>query len=66
LLFIPSFFYGIEIIFLVTSFFFLHLILGLNAILNDYLHNKTSKTLVITLVRLISFEFLRYILELII
>lgn len=66
LLFLPSFFYGIEIIFLIVSFLFIHLTLGLKAVLNDYLHDRNSKTLIIVLIRLTSFEFLRYILELLI
>ncbi len=64
LLLLPSLFYDIEVIFLVTSFLFIHLTLGLKGILSDYLHDKTSKILIIVLVRLTSFEFLRYILEL--
>jgi len=55
--------YDIEILFLFSSFLFIHLVLGLKTILNDYLHNKTSKEFLMLLVRLANFEFLRYILE---
>lgn len=63
LLILPFFFYDIEILFLLISFLFVHLLLGLKTVLSDYLHNKSSKILLVLLARLSSFEFLRYILE---
>lgn len=63
LLILPFLLYDIEILFLLSSFLFVHLLLGLKTILNDYLHNKTSKLFLVLLVRLANFEFLRYILE---
>nr|UVF63024.1 succinate:cytochrome c oxidoreductase subunit 4 [Synarthrophyton patena] len=52
-----------EIVFLLTSFLFLHLTLGLKIILNDYLHNKKILIIFLILIRLCNFECLRYILE---
>ena len=66
LLVLPFILYDIEIFFFFNAFLIIHLTIGLNAILNDYLHNKNSKVLLIILTRLSSFEFLRYILEFII
>ena len=63
LLLIPSFFYDIEVVFLISSFLVLHLTFGLKTIVNDYLHNKTLKIFLSVLVRLTSLELLRYILE---
>lgn len=64
LMLLPSFFYDLEVIFLINSFLILHLTYGLKTIINDYLQDQTLKLLLIILVRLSSFEFLRYILEL--
>lgn len=66
LLLFPSFFYDIEVLFLLISFLVNHLSIGLKTIFSDYLHNKLSKTFLIILIRLASFEFLRYILELLV
>nr|WDA66151.1 succinate:cytochrome c oxidoreductase subunit 4 [Lithothamnion corallioides] len=63
ILILPAFFIDIEIFFLLISFVFLHLTIGLKSIVNDYLHNKKSKLFLIILIRLCNFEFLRYILE---
>nr|YP_009138138.1 succinate:cytochrome c oxidoreductase subunit 4 [Calliarthron tuberculosum]AKG26268.1 succinate:cytochrome c oxidoreductase subunit 4 [Calliarthron tuberculosum] len=63
LLLFPVLLYDFEIIFLIFPFLFLHLTLGLKSILNDYLHNKNSKTFLLLLVRICSFEFVRYVLE---
>ena len=66
LLTVPSFLYDVEILFLVISFLVIHLTMGLKTIFQDYLHDKTSKVLLITLMRVTSLEFLRSILELLI
>ena len=66
LLILPSIFYDIEIFFLLNAFLVVHLTTGLKAVLNDYLHYKNSKIALIILIRISSFEFLRYILEFII
>lgn len=63
LLLIPFIFYDMEILFLLSSFLILHLTHGLKTIVNDYLQNYTLKVLLLLLVRLSSFEFLRYMLE---
>ena len=63
LLLIPSFFYDLEILFMISSFLILHLILGLKTVINDYLQDLTLKIFLLILVRLSSFEFLRYLLE---
>lgn len=63
LLVIPFFFYDLEVLFLLSAFLVVHFSLGLSGILNDYLHNKTLKVFLITLIRLLNFEFLRYTLE---
>ncbi len=63
LLLIPSFFYDFEILFMISSFLILHLILGLKTIINDYLQDLTLKIFLVILVRLLSFEILRYMLE---
>ncbi len=60
---LPSFFYDIEIFFLISSFLILHLIIGLKTIINDYLQSLTLKIFLSVLVRLSSFEFFRYMLE---
>nr|WDA66137.1 succinate:cytochrome c oxidoreductase subunit 4 [Phymatolithon calcareum] len=63
ILILPSFFIDLEGLFLLSSFIFLHLTLGLKAIINDYLHDRKSKMLLLTFIKLCSFEFLRYVLE---
>ena len=63
LLIIPSFVYDIEILFLVSSFLILHLTFGLKTVINDYLQNKTLQVFLLILIRLLSFEFLRYTFE---
>lgn len=63
---LPSLFYDLEIIFFIISFLFVHLTIGLKTVLNDYLHSKISKVLLLLLIRLSSLEFLRYILELLV
>ena len=63
LLLIPSLVYDLEILFLLSSFLTLHLILGFKTIINDYLQDLTLKIFLVVLVRLSSLEFLRYILE---
>lgn len=64
LLFIPSVWYDVEIMFLISPFLILHFTFGLKTVVNDYLHNSTLKILLLVLVRLLSLEFLRYTLEL--
>ena len=66
LLSFPSFFYDIEVIFFIISLLILHITLGLQTTLNDYLHNKRVKILLVVLTRLASLELLRYVLELLI
>ena len=66
LLLIPSFLYDIEIIFLLSSFLFIHLAIGLKMIIRDYLHNKVSKIFLLVMIRLSSLELLKYSLELLI
>lgn len=63
LLLIPSFFFDLEILFMISSFLILHLILGLKTIINDYLQDLTLKIFLVILIRLLSFEILRYMLE---
>lgn len=63
LLSLPAFFIDIEVFFLLISFIFFHLTIGLKNVINDYLHNKKLKLFLITLIRLYNFEFLRYTLE---
>lgn len=63
LLALSFFAYDVEILFLLLSFLFIHFLSGLKTILNDYIHNKTSKIFLFLLVRLTNFEFLRYVLE---
>jgi succinate dehydrogenase hydrophobic anchor subunit len=66
LLLFPSFVYDLEIMFLIFPFLFVHLTIGLKTTFQDYLHNQTSKILLLVLIRLTSLEFLRYSLELLI
>lgn len=63
LLFLPSLLYDIEIMFLVSPFLILHFTFGLKTVINDYLQNQTLKIFVLTLIRLLNLEFLRYTLE---
>lgn len=63
ILFLPSMFYDLEIIFLIFTFILLHLNLGLKSILNDYLHSKKTKVFLLSLIRVCNFEFTRCILE---
>ena len=60
---IPFFFYDIEIIFLISSFLFLHFGSGLKIILKDYFHNANLIIIVIFFLRVLEIEFLRYALE---
>ena len=60
---VPFFFYDLEILFFVSSFLFLHFNSGLKTILKDYFHNLNLVILIITFLRLLSLEFLRYTLE---
>ena len=63
LLLIPSLVYDLEILFLLSPFLILHLIVGFKTIINDYLQDLTLQIFLVILVRLLSLEFLRYILE---
>ena len=63
LLFLPSFLYDIEIMFLISPFLILHFTFGLKTIASDYLQNQTLKIFLLTLIRLLNLEFLRYTLE---
>ena len=65
LLLIPSLFVDLEISFFCLAFIFLHIKLGLKTIILDYIHNRKTKVLYLTLLRLSSIEILRYALELI-
>nr|AYR06617.1 succinate:cytochrome c oxidoreductase subunit 4 [Renouxia sp.] len=60
---IPVFLFDLEIIFLLYSFLFLHMSLGLKTITGDYVHNKKLKYFFLILVRLCNFELIRCILE---
>nr|YP_009511957.1 succinate dehydrogenase subunit 4 [Melanthalia intermedia]AXI97884.1 succinate dehydrogenase subunit 4 [Melanthalia intermedia] len=55
----------IEIIILISGFLLLHINLGLQTILNDYIHIKRIKITLLILTRLSNIEVSRYILELI-
>lgn len=63
LLFIPSFLFDLEIIFCLSSFIILHLIIGLKTIIMDYLQNYTLKIFLVILIRLSNLELLRYTLD---
>jgi len=63
ILIIPCFFYDTEVLLLVCSFLILHFTIGLKTIVSDYLQNLTIKVYLSVLIRLSSFEFLRYTLE---
>ena len=56
----------IEITLLVFGFLLLHISLGLNTIVSDYIHIKKIKFISSTLIRIALIEITRYILELII
>nr|YP_009490414.1 SdhD [Gracilaria tenuistipitata]ARU07645.1 SdhD [Gracilaria tenuistipitata]AWH62574.1 SdhD [Gracilaria tenuistipitata]AWH62599.1 SdhD [Gracilaria tenuistipitata var. liui]AXI97783.1 succinate dehydrogenase subunit 4 [Gracilaria tenuistipitata] len=62
------FFFGllldIEIILLIVGLVLLHMNLGLNTILNDYIHFNKIKVFLTFLIRFSSIEIGRYILEL--
>lgn len=60
----PALLIDLEIFILLSSFLFLHLTLGLKTIVNDYLHNKKTKIIILKLIWLSNFQFLRYVLEL--
>lgn len=61
-----GFLIDIEIILLVSGFLFLHINLGLRAIISDYIHVKKIKLISLILVRISLIEITRYILELLI
>ena len=63
LLFIPSFIIDLEIIFCLSSFLILHLIIGFKTIIMDYLQNYTLKIFLVILIRLSNLELLRYTLD---
>lgn len=66
ILIFPFLFYDLEIFFCVFSFIFLHLNIGLQSILNDYIHNQKTKIFLFILIKLCNFEFFRYSVELLI
>nr|AHX02556.1 succinate:cytochrome c oxidoreductase subunit 4 [Sebdenia flabellata] len=59
-----GFLIDIELILSITGFLVLHINLGLKAILNDYIHIKKIKFLVIALIRMSTIEITMYALEL--
>ena len=60
---IPFFFYDIEVIFLISSFLFVHFGSGLRTILKDYFHNLNLIVSIVIFLRILSIEYLRYALE---
>lgn len=56
----------IEIVLLIFGFLFVHISLGLNTIVSDYIHIKKIKFISSTLIRVSLIEITRYILELVI
>nr|YP_011017030.1 succinate dehydrogenase subunit 4 [Gracilaria hainanensis]WQB61708.1 succinate dehydrogenase subunit 4 [Gracilaria hainanensis] len=54
----------VEIVILLIGLIFLHMNLGLRAILTDYVHIKKIKIMLLFLIRISSVELSRYILEL--
>nr|YP_009325915.1 succinate dehydrogenase subunit 4 [Vertebrata lanosa]APC24956.1 succinate dehydrogenase subunit 4 [Vertebrata lanosa] len=60
-----SFIVDLEIVLLFLSFFQLHLFLGINSILKDYIHQNEIKILLIFLNRLVLIFFFSIILEII-
>ena len=63
---ILGFLIDIEIIFLVSGFILLHINLGLQTIVYDYIHVKKVKFISSTLIRISLIEIARHILELLI
>lgn len=59
----PLLFYDMEIFLFLIPIVFIHLLVGLETILYDYVHNKKTKTLFYNLVRIGNLELLRYFLE---
>ena len=62
----PGFLLDLEIFFLIQAFVFFHARLGLKSIIIDYTHNKKIILLYLVLIRLLSIELMRCILEFII
>lgn len=60
---VPSFLLDLEILFLVQAFMFLHAKLGLESIIIDYTYNKKVILLYLILIRFLSIESMRCILE---
>nr|YP_009511932.1 succinate dehydrogenase subunit 4 [Gracilariopsis mclachlanii]AXI97859.1 succinate dehydrogenase subunit 4 [Gracilariopsis mclachlanii] len=54
----------LEILMLLLGFLFFHISLGLITILNDYIHIKKIKIILLILIRISNIEISRYILEL--
>nr|YP_009515565.1 succinate:cytochrome c oxidoreductase subunit 4 [Kumanoa mahlacensis]AVK39537.1 succinate:cytochrome c oxidoreductase subunit 4 [Kumanoa mahlacensis] len=63
LLMLPGIFYDFEIIVLIYGIILVHLKLGLESIVNDYIHDKATCILYLLFLRLLSLEMLYLILD---
>nr|YP_009441359.1 succinate dehydrogenase subunit 4 [Lympha mucosa]ATN23368.1 succinate dehydrogenase subunit 4 [Lympha mucosa] len=60
LLLIPGIFYDVEVLIIICSLIVIHLKLGLETILNDYIHDKIICLCFLLLIRLLSLEIIYF------
>lgn len=63
MLIVPSIIFDFEVVFLIQSFLIVHAKLGLESVVNDYIHNITLKLLYLVLLRIIILEVFLYFIE---
>lgn len=63
LLLVPGIFYDLEILIMIYSLIIIHAKLGLETILNDYIHDKVTCSCFLSLIRLSSLETIYFFLD---